>query len=315
MKAASSFSSELRGHLLEKIRSEESLWNLAFSAAGLAALRFSGQDLRFASRQAEFVELLMEQISTLYGVRPEFKRGKEQSTLCLSERSINRRIREDLNLFAREGRRYFDNSLGEDVRNQHIALVLAEVFLACGALCDPREAYHLEFSLQSRKARNFFQPFFKSAGLNLRSLCHQGYWVLYGKDAQTISDFLLRAQADQELLLFEEWRVEKSVLNQVNRVVNCDSANAQRLADSSAQQREAIRRLMQDSSYELLSEALKEAAEARIQHPELSLLELGRLMDPPIGKSGMNHRLKKLLDRAEALPPEGEIRRGKTVVE
>ena len=117
---------------------------------------------------------------------------------------------------------------------------------------------------------------------------------MYLKEGQHISDFLLQTGAHESLMEFESLRVEKEMRNSVNRVVNCDNANSQRIANTSARQLELIRSLRDSRLLGRLPAELQAAAQARLDNPDLSLRELGELMDPPIGKSGMNHRLKKL---------------------
>lgn len=299
------FSQKLREELLQVLLRSPERWSLAFYAMGFAALRFQGRDMRLTTRYHDFALLLQTQIRQIYGIEARIKPGKGQTSLLLRDLRSNRLIREDLRLFGERGRQFPEEWEDEEERNQNIAAVLSALFLACGSLSDPKEAYHLDFSMLRQQAAKFYTDFFEKIGISMRSIRHQGYYVLYVKDGQNIADFLLYAGAHQALLNFEEWRVEKSVLNQVNRVVNCDNANAQRLADSSAKQREAILRLRQSSEYAELSEELKEACEARLQFPELSLAELGARMDPPIGKSGMNHRLKKVMSLCETLKKEG----------
>ena len=109
-----------------------------------------------------------------------------------------------------------------------------------------------------------------------------------------MADFLLLAGAHQSLLAFESLRVEKEVRNSVNRVVNCDSANTQRLANAAARQLDLIGTLSDHGLIDQLPADLRSTAEIRLIHPDLSLKELGEVMDPPLGKSGMNHRLKRL---------------------
>lgn len=128
--------------------------------------------------------------------------------------------------------------------------------------------------------------------------------MVYLKEGQYIAEFLLQSGAHESLLAFESLRVEKEMRNSVNRVVNCDNANAQRIANTSARQLELIRFLRDSRTLGQLPAELQAAAEARLENPDLSLRELGELMDPPIGKSGMNHRLKKLENLAAGLSPE-----------
>lgn len=133
----------------------------------------------------------------------------------------------------------------------------------------------------------------------MRRIRHQGYHVLYCKDGDSVSLFLRLVKADPVLLAFEDFRAQKELYNHINRALNCDTANAQRLVDSSVRQRQAIRQLMESPGLDALPEALAQAAKARLRYPGHSLEELGATLRPPLGKSGMHHRLQKLLRLAE----------------
>lgn len=317
-----SFSSRLRDELLDKTRSERRYWEIGFRGMALAAMRFQGREMRFSTRQRGFAQLLSEQIEFLYGAVTECREGKEQSSIILTDPDVIYEIKEDMQRFRDDiSGLFFSETVvefGEDpsaeTKYDILAVVLSELFLSCGSLSSPREAYQIEFSFPRKQSALFFKKLLDHFGMDMRLIHHRGYHVLYAKDGQRIADFLLYSGAHTSLLAFEELRVEKEVLNQVNRVVNCDSANAQRLANSSVIQREAILKLQASNLWASLPFELREAGQARLQFPELSLTELGQKMSPPLGKSGMNHRLKKLIAMAEekTAHSKGKSSRGKT---
>ena len=144
-------------------------------------------------------------------------------------------------------------------------------------------------------------------GIRTGVVHRSGHDVIYLKDGQQIADFLLISGAHQCLLAFESLRVEKEMRNSVNRMVNCDSANTQRIADTAARQLELIRQLSLTRGLSQLQDDLRAAAEARLENPDLSLRELGESMQPPLGKSGMNHRLRRLEKAAAELLGERRI--------
>ena len=294
-----SFSHSLREELLARLQEAKEHWQVGFYSLCLAAMRYSGKQLRFSTKQLGFAQLLQEQVQYLYGKSANLTEGKSQLSLVIDDEELIAKIRQDAREWANEREQ---QKQVEDLSEKELAefsIILSELFLACGSIGSPRDSYQLEFSLQRRLALQFFQEIFKAVGLSMRSIRHQGYHVLYAKDGQRISDFLLLSGAHQSLLAFEDLRVEKDVLNQVNRMVNCDNANAQRVADSSAKQREAIRRLVQSGRWQELPEELQEVGTLRMKFPELSLAELGARLEPPLGKSGVNHRIKKLMREAD----------------
>lgn len=167
-------------------------------------------------------------------------------------------------------------------------------FLAAGSIADPERAYHLELNTRDEVIRDFALEMLRARGLETISLERTGSFVIYIKDGQGISDYLTLLNASRSMLNFESLRVEKDMRNQVNRVVNCDSANADRIADTAA--RQVADFTWYDEHYGLgkLPPDLRAAAEARLAYPEFSLAELGASLDPPLSKSGINHRFRKL---------------------
>lgn len=302
-----SFSQNLRQECLTLISGPDQNPHLSLLVALLAAFRIQGRELHFSSQNADFVKFLAETMAQVYHIEVELHVSKSRSSIYLADLRIARRLRADLEHFAQNGHTYLSSALGQEERQRNVANLLSSLFLAAGSLASPQDFYHLEFSLQRPLAQSFLQSVFQELGLKFKELRHQGYYVLYTKDGQAIADFLLYCGAHQGLLNFESLRVEKEILNQVNRVVNCDAANAQRLADSSARHRKAILFLKDCGEFTKLPDKLKHVAQARLKYPELSLAELGQMLDPPLGKSGVNHRLQKLLDTADSLGADLEI--------
>ncbi len=186
--------------------------------------------------------------------------------------------------------------------------VLRTCFLASGSIRDPYQAYHLEFDLRREDVAHFLSQYLAALGIRSAEIKRHGHPVVYIKEGQQISEFLLRCGAHQSLLAFESLRVEKEMRNSVNRVVNCDSANSTRIAHTAARQLELLRELEMAGLLSQLPEELAAAATARLRHPDLSLKELGETMVPPLGKSGMNHRLRKLEQLAmDRLHPQEEL--------
>ncbi len=171
---------------------------------------------------------------------------------------------------------------------------LRALFLTCGSISEPAAAYHLELSLRQTRAAEMTMAILNQFEIRAGLLKRHGYSVLYLKEGQYISDFLLLTGAHHALLNFESLRVEKEMRNSVNRVVNCDSANSQRIANTAARQLELIRKIIDRYGIGLLPKDLQAAAMIRLDNPDLSLKELGEMMQPQLGKSGMNHRLHRL---------------------
>lgn len=304
MSAKPSFPQRLRRELFASLRDARQEAPLAVQVTALAAFHFSGHELRYNSHDGLFVSWLAQRLHQIYGVEVPLQRGKEQLSLLLRKAAEVRRIKETTDAFAADPSPLTQLAAVlplPEAAQSRLQVVLAALYLAAGSLQSPDRAYQLEFALQRRSAVDCFLPLFERLDIETRYLRHQGYHVLYLKDSQAIADFLLYAGAHQSLLRLESLRVKKEVLNNVNRQVNCDAANADRLASSSARQRLAIQQLADSGRLASLPEPLRAAARARLAYPELSLSELGLRMHPPLGKSGMNHRLKKVLEAADEL--------------
>lgn len=236
-----------------------------------------------------------------YGSAPEWQAGRELVSLTIRQPDALQAVFKDLSqLFG------FDPSSGgsgilnctSDCCRQAI---LRALFLAGGSISEPATAYHLELSLRRPEAARMAIGLLAELSIRAGNVSRHGHNVVYIKEGQFISDFLLLTGAHLSLLDFESLRVEKEMRNSVNRMVNCDSANIQRIADTAARQLELIREMTEQGWLSLLPADLQVTAETRLENPDLSIKELGEMMQPPLGKSGMNHRLKRLEQAAAEL--------------
>jgi len=171
---------------------------------------------------------------------------------------------------------------------------LRGAFLSVGTASEPARAYQVEMHVKSPAFARALMLYLHAENIQPNLLARNGRAVLYFKEGSQIADFLAMIGAHRSLLYFENIRANKEIRNQVNRVVNCDTANAKRLADAGVRRGELIKALLRSSAAGRIPEELKAAADVLIDNPGLSLQDLGEMMDPPIGKSGMYHRMQKL---------------------
>ena len=149
----------------------------------------------------------------------------------------------------------------------------------------------------------------QSLGVPVKQTQRRGAVSLYVKQCDHIATVLTAAGAHQAVTTLESIRVQRQVLGAVNRAMNCDSFNLQKQMDANQQQLATIARLMESDRLATLPPALQEVARARVQNPDLNLTELGQALTPPVGKSGVNHRMRRLLAYIrEEYPPEGETK-------
>lgn len=178
---------------------------------------------------------------------------------------------------------------------------LRGVFLACGSVTDPEREYHLEFVLGDEAFAVALQKLIARFGLTASLGQRRQMKLLYLKGQSAISDMLSIFGANTARFAMEDAYIRKELRNNANRAVNCDSANVQRAVTAAARQTQAIERLIAAKGEDSLPPQLQETARLRLQHPEMSLEELGMMCDPPVGKSGVNHRMRRLEQMAAEL--------------
>ena len=167
-------------------------------------------------------------------------------------------------------------------------------FLASGSVSDPVKTYHFEIVCLSEAKAKQLQMIMETFNINARVIKRRKYFVVYVKDSSQVVDLLNIMGAYNALMDMENVRIVKDMRNNVNRKVNCETANINKTVSAAVKQIEDIRFIQMSSAFDELPESLQEMAELRIRYPEATLAELGQLLDTPVGKSGVNHRLKKI---------------------
>lgn len=172
-------------------------------------------------------------------------------------------------------------------------------FLGSGSINNPKNKYHIEVSFSKENYAKDVISILDKYDIHFKLLEKLNVTSIYSKDGEEISRFLAFIGANTSVLNFEDVRVYREMRNNVNRLVNCETANLTKTIGAAVKQIEAIKLVKQKGKFNELSDNLKEIAEARLQYPEASLVELGEKLNPPIGKSGVNHRLKAIMKIAE----------------
>ncbi len=176
---------------------------------------------------------------------------------------------------------------------------LRGAFLSIGSMSDPAKGYHLEFACSDEGKAKQLQGLIKGFGIESKIILRKKYHVVYLKEGAGIVDLLNVCEAPVSLMNLENLRILKEMRNSVNRRVNCETANIAKTVNAAARQVEDIKYLQIYYGLQNLPAALREMAEVRMDHPDVPLKELGEYFNPPIGKSGVNHRLRKLSEIAE----------------
>lgn len=178
---------------------------------------------------------------------------------------------------------------------------LRGAFLCVGSMSDPKKGYHLEFVCEHEEQAKQIRFVIADFELEARIIRRKNHYVVYMKEGAAIVDLLNVMGARLSLMYLENLRVEKEVRNSVNRKVNCEAANITKTVHAASRQIEDILYLQQHYGMENLPESLRKMAEIRLEYPESPLQELGRYLNPPVGKSGVNHRLRKLSELADKI--------------
>ena len=196
----------------------------------------------------------------------------------------------------------------KDIKNNKLIIIendnykraiIRGAFLGAGSINNPSRTYHLEINLSTKDNMEFLDEILKQCNIRCKKLENNN--SIYLKDGEEISAIIALFGASSSVLKFEDIRVQKEMNGKVNRIVNCQSANLNKTLNASVEQIDAIRRLQQSNKFNNLDDNLKEIALIRLEYPDMSLVELGKKLKEPLGKSGVNYRLKRIIKIAEDL--------------
>lgn len=174
-------------------------------------------------------------------------------------------------------------------------------FLCAGSMSDPQKGYHLEYLCNNEDMANQLLRVIADFDVEAKMVRRKKYYVVYVKEGAAIVELLNVMEAHISLMNLENTRILKEIGNHTNRKVNCETANIIKAVNAANKQIEDIERIRDCKGLDSLPASLREMALVRLQYPDAPLGELGKYLDPPIGKSGVNHRLRKLGEIAEKL--------------
>lgn len=282
-----SFSGDVKRELLEHINKSRHC-----QLAELAAfLNFSGKEVEKDGEHFLAFETENEEL-----VRKYFALAKKTYNIksCITDR---------------EERQITHNLFHEDLRvkSSHLQkscckrAFIRGAFLTSGSMSDPEKSYHLEIVCDSEKKARQLQEIINSFQMDAKIVQRKRNYIVYLKEGEQIVDLLSIMEAPISLMNFENVRILKEMRNSVNRKVNCETANIHKTVSAAVKQLEDIRYLQSRVGLEHLPLPLQEMAQVRLEYPDATLKELGIYLNPPVGKSGVNHRLRKLGMMAEDL--------------
>lgn len=285
-----SYASDLKTELLGRFPKERScqIAELAgiFAFFGEVKREADGQVLRIRTDQVLIRERTEGLLYRLTG-RKEDQKAEDAILLTgIKSEEVLQILRHPI------GNGLVDNGLIEGWEEKRA--YLRGCFLAAGSINDPNKSYHFEIAARNPAQARQIVSVMEAFDLHGKTVARQGRTVVYLKESNEISDMLNIMEASVTLLDFENIRIRKDMNNAVNRKVNCETANIGKMVDAAVREVRDIELIRDRRGLHSLPGKLRETAELRLLHPDASLVELGRMMDPPVGKSGVNHRLRRI---------------------
>ena len=264
---------------------------------------FSAAEISLQTEQEEIADLYDRMVSRICSVpRPQRTTLRRRTTLWQStipDAALRRQVLEHFGHSDRDVTlRLTRANLDCDACAR---AYLRGAFLVCGAVTDPEKDYHLEFATPRYHLSRDLLALFREVNFPAKIVTRGGNYVVYIKGSEAIEDCLTYLGATKAALEMMGVKMVKSIRNDTNRRINCESANIDKTVQAAVAQVEAVRRIERICGLSALPEELQEVARLRLENPDLSLRDLGALLDPPMTRSGINHRLQRILKFAADL--------------
>lgn len=265
----------------------------------LCGRSFSSSSMMIVTEHEGTAQLYAKAVGDILGVQPPIKiSGSGKFSVSVSRKEDRLRV---LSAFG-----ISENSVNVRINRAnisdeccHIAFVRG-VFLGCATLTSPQKSYQLEFLLPYLHMADDFLNLIHELNVTPKMVRRRSSYVIYFKKSEVIEDILMTIGARKCAFEIMETKIEKDVRNKINRQVNFETANIDRAVAAATEQREAIRKLREEGRFDELSDDLKELAVLREEYPEASLNELGHLLSVNLSRSGVHHRLNKIVSIAKS---------------
>ena len=235
---------------------------------------------------------------------PPPKKGRIYMLAISPEMRSEQILRETGILMVREGNNYISDGIFDGLIRSKCCkkAYLRGIFMGAGTMNDPAKSYHLEFVCASKNLAMDLRKMINSfVDLSAKEVQRKESYNVYMKNSEYISDTLAIMGAHTQVFAFEDVKIKKELVNNAVRITNCDNANTDRTLDASQRQISAIRKIENAKGLGWLPEKLQEVAELRLAHPEANLLQLAEMMNPPMKKSGINNRFRRIEELAAKL--------------
>ena len=264
---------------------------------------FSSSEVRIITENPNFAARLPKLFQRAFNVQFDRLPEPEAAGKMVFQITDSRKLDHIINLLGYDPRQNLVLHINFGLLEEECcrASFLRGAFFAGGSLTDPLKRYHLELNTSHLQASRELAVLLRECGYPPKGLSRNGSFITYFKQSDQIEDFLTLIGAPVAAMHLMSAKLEKDLRNSVNRRLNCDSANLDKAVEAAQEQLEAIRRLRSADLLDKLPDKLKKTAALRLEYPELSLSELAAAFDPPVTKSCLNHRLRKIQELAKTL--------------
>lgn len=316
-----SFSSKVKGEICRYVDMprEEALAELSAIMKVSGTLAFSGRQLSFrvTTENPALARLVFTLLKDHFGIHSKLmvkrsnslKKNNIYMVLITEEMGVKELLNETGILKEVKGLMSLDYAIDDSMvsTDEAARAYIRGSFLGGASISNPEKTYHLEFVTHSVEYAEDLCNLINKFGLNSKVIQRKSSYIVYIKEGEQIVDLLNIIGAHSSLLELENIRIMKEMRNNVNRLVNCETANLSKTVNAAVRQVESIKLIQREIGLSRLPQNLREVAELRLEYPDESLKELGEMLNPPVGKSGINHRLRKIEKIANELKHEENI--------
>ena len=197
-----------------------------------------------------------------------------------------------------ENQKNNESNKSNENNEENLKSLIIGAFMGSGSINNPEKKYHLEIDFENEEKVEKIKDVLEKLGIRTKKMITENKKSIYIKEGEEISKFLALIGANKAVMKFEDIRIQKEMRGKVNRLVNCETANLNKTINASIEQIAAIKKLKETFKFNKLNDNLKEIANLRLENPDMPLVELGKRLKEPVGKSGVNYRLKKIMELA-----------------
>lgn len=298
-----SFATNLKDELCKDVPEQESAIHALLYGFLLFSHKFSAEEISFSVVHEPTARLFAEALATHCGISAKINfRERARGTLykvSIEKASERKKVLDAFYHAPKEPTLRINRANIEN--EEDVQYFLRGAYLVCGSLTDPNKEYHLEFDVSYMNLCKDLSTLIGEVLPQPKSTIRRGAYIVYYKESENIEDMITYIGAMMSSLEMMNIKIEKDIKNRVNRRVNCENANMDKTLNASLRQVEDIKYIFEKKEEGFLPDELLQVAKIRLENPEMSLKELCESVEPPLSRSGVNHRLKKISEIANSL--------------